>query len=64
MLVSLEVFNMKIAKKYIYKLENGKEVYDWCCNCARPIQQIEINGEFCCEFCNSSNNIDCQIRVK
>ena len=44
----------ELLDQYIW-IKDGNEMIDWCNNCKRVISQIEIEGAYCCEFCNGEN---------
>ena len=50
---------MKIDKKYIYiDDDTGKELFDFCEICQRPIVQEDVgDGVYGCEYCKNPNQI-------
>jgi len=50
--------NMNIDEKYIYEDDEGKQTYDFCESCNRPVLQEDLgDGIYGCEFCKSANQI-------
>lgn len=53
----------KLFKQFIYE-DEGKKYVDYCHNCDNYITQVEIiEGEFGCEICRHTGNIECKIKV-
>jgi hypothetical protein len=54
----------ELLKQFIYE-RDGKSCVDYCHNCKRFIQQVEIrDGVFGCEYCNTDSSIECFIEVE
>ena len=53
-----EELKEKLFKLYTYQDDEQGLVYDYCENCERPIVQEELQGEWYCEYCKSSSQIN------
>lgn len=48
----------KMKKNHYINDNNGKEYYDYCENCQRKVEQVDLgDGSYGCEFCRSDGNI-------